>query len=164
MKKISLLLLATAALMASCGGQKSTNKESNTQPSQPKKVFAELLDYRIVAEYPHSTKSYTQGLQYVDGVMWEGTGQEGHSYLQRIDLTTGKIDIVAKLPNTEFGEGITHYKDRIYQLTWTSGIRFTRVRQNFALSSISLRVIFANISSGNITLPNTVNESNNAEP
>ncbi len=122
MKKISLLLLATAALLASCGGQKSTNKESNTQPIQSKKVFAELLDYRIVAEYPHSTKSYTQGLQYVDGVMWEGTGQEGRSYLQRIDLTTGKVDIVAKLPNTEFGEGITHYKDRIYQLTWTSGI------------------------------------------
>lgn len=123
MKKISLILLASLALVASCGGQKSTNKEGNTQPTQqPKKVFAELLDYRIVAEYPHSTKSYTQGLQYVDGVMWEGTGQEGRSYLQRIDLATGKVDIVAKLPYDEFGEGITLYKDRIYQLTWTSGI------------------------------------------
>jgi glutamine cyclotransferase len=52
--------------------------------------------------------------------MWEGTGQEGRSHLQRISFTKAEPDIVASLPNDEFGEGITLYKERIYQLTWLS--------------------------------------------
>lgn len=77
-----------------------------------------MYDYNIVAEHPHSTHSYTQGLQYIDGVMWEGTGREGRSHLQRINLNSGAVDIVASLPADEFGEGITHYKGGIYQITW----------------------------------------------
>lgn len=122
MKKMSILLLATLALTTACGGeQRKENNRESIEESKPKSVFAEQLDYRIVKEYPHSSNSYTQGLQYVDGVMWEGTGQEGDSHLQQIDLTTGKVNIIASLPDDEFGEGITHYKDRIYQLTWLSG-------------------------------------------
>lgn len=109
-------------LVVGCAGQAKSSDKGDTKPHReaPKVTFAELYDYRIVAEYPHSEHSYTQGLQYVDGVMWEGTGQEGRSHLQRISLTTGKVDIVASLPNNEFGEGITLYKERIYQLTWLS--------------------------------------------
>ena len=109
-------------LVVGCTGQAKSSDKGDTKPHReaPKITFAELYDYRIVAEYPHSEHSYTQGLQYVDGVMWEGTGQEGRSHLQRISLTTGKVDIVASLPNNEFGEGITLYKERIYQLTWLS--------------------------------------------
>ena len=109
-------------LVVGCAGQAKSSDKGDAKPHReaPKVTFAELYDYRIVAEYPHSEHSYTQGLQYVDGVMWEGTGQEGHSHLQRISLTTGKVDIVASLPDNEFGEGITLYKERIYQLTWLS--------------------------------------------
>lgn len=74
--------------------------------------------YRIVKEYPHSSHSYTQGLTYVDGVMWEGTGQVGRSHLQRLNLPTGEVDIVATLGEDEFGEGIAIFGERIYQLTW----------------------------------------------
>ena len=109
-------------LVVGCAGQAKSSDKGDAKPHReaPKVTFAELYDYRIVAEYPHSEHSYTQGLQYVDGVMWEGTGQEGRSHLQRISLTTGKVDIVASLPNNEFGEGITLYKERLYQLTWLS--------------------------------------------
>ena len=116
------IAIAAALLMIGCGG--TTTKRSSTTPTaesirpEQKVVIAKLYDYNIVADYPHSTGSYTQGLQYVDGVMWEGTGREGRSHLQRIDLNTGAIDIVASLPEDEFGEGITHYKGGIYQLTW----------------------------------------------
>ncbi len=122
MKKFINTLLISLLLVVACGGQKSTNSSSSTSETEAvtKRIFATLLDYEVVAEYPHSTESYTQGLQYVDGTMWEGTGQEGHSHLQRINLATGKIDIVASLPDHEFGEGITHYKGCIYQLTWLS--------------------------------------------
>ena len=45
-----------------------------------------------------------------------------------------------------------------------SSFRLTLSRQNFALCSISILVIDANISRGNMTFSSTVRESNNAEP
>ena len=119
---ISAMALSAALLIMGCGG--TTIKKGNTTPkttsqhTERRMVIAKLYDYNIVAEHPHSTHSYTQGLQYVDGVMWEGTGREGRSHLQRLDLKTGAVDVVATLPEDEFGEGITHYKGKIYQLTW----------------------------------------------
>ena len=120
----SIIATIVATLfVVSCGNttppQKNENENEQNETKQEQSiVMAKLYDYNIVAEYPHSNRSYTQGLQYVDGVMWEGTGREGRSHLQRINLNTGEIDIVASLPDSEFGEGITHYKDGIYQLTW----------------------------------------------
>ena len=138
MKKLTVTLLISLAVVVACGGQKSANNDKVTPvEAKPKRVFAELLDYNVVAEYPHSTKSYTQGLQYVDGTMWEGTGQEGDSHLQRIDLKTGKVDIVSSLPKNEFGEGITHYKDYIYQLTWLSGVAHQYDKSGKELRTIS---------------------------
>ena len=121
-RHIFAIALLAAVLVVGCGGttikRVSTAPEAKCQHSERKMVIAKFYDYNIVAEYPHSTRSYTQGLQYVDGVMWEGTGREGRSHLQRIDLKTGAVDIVASLPEDEFGEGITHFNNGIYQLTW----------------------------------------------
>ena len=121
-RSIFAITIVATLLIIGCGNTNA--KKGNATPAttaaraERKVVIAKLYDYNIVAEYPHSTQSYTQGLQYVNGVMWEGTGREGRSHLQRIDLKTGAVDIVASLPEDEFGEGITHYKDGIYQLTW----------------------------------------------
>lgn len=117
LKRINILALLVAVALVACGGARSKNATTEAEKEQaPQRAL--LYDYRVVTEYPHSAKSYTQGLEYVDGVMWEGTGQEGRSHLQRIDILTGKVDIVASLPDDEFGEGITHFRGRIYQLTW----------------------------------------------
>lgn len=121
MKRMNILALLVAVALVACGGTKSKSRDAQAEvDSQGKTQHAVLYDYRVVKEYPHSAKSYTQGLEYKDGVMWEGTGQEGRSHLQRIDMHSGKVDIVASLPDDEFGEGITHFRDRIYQLTWLS--------------------------------------------
>ena len=94
--RINIYLLFAVMLTLGCGSTKTNSKD--TKPAVESKrsevVIAKLYDYRVVAEYPHSTKSYTQGLQYVDGVMWEGTGREGRSHLQTIDLKTGKVNIL----------------------------------------------------------------------
>jgi glutamine cyclotransferase len=128
-KKLSILVVLCTVVVACGGGSSSDGKDKKAQAApkeQPAQAtvseYAVQYDYRVVETYPHSDKSYTQGLQYVDGVMWEGTGQKGESYLQRIDLKTGAVDIVASLPITEFGEGITHHKEYIYQLTWEQGV------------------------------------------
>ena len=95
--------------------------------SQPKRTTAvpQIVEpvkytYNIKAVYPHDTNSYTQGLQFVDGVLWEGTGEWGKSALQRVDLKSGRAEVLATLPKSEFGEGITVLGDKVYQLTWTN--------------------------------------------
>lgn len=88
--------------------------------SVPQIVEPVKYTYNIKAVYPHDTNSYTQGLQFVDGVLWEGTGEWGKSALQKVDLQSGKAEVLASLPKSEFGEGITVLGDKVYQLTWTN--------------------------------------------
>ena len=88
--------------------------------SVPQIVEPVKYTYNIKAIYPHDTNSYTQGLQFVDGVLWEGTGEWGKSVLQKVDLKSGRAEVLATLPKSEFGEGITVLGDKVYQLTWTN--------------------------------------------
>ena len=119
-EKFAISILLCCGLLVACGGVKSKASEAEQQPSEQSVTYAQLYDYRVVAEYPHSKDSYTQGLEWYEGQMWEGTGQEGESFLQKIDLQTGKVERIAALKPREFGEGITHFQGKIYQLTWTS--------------------------------------------
>lgn len=84
----------------------------------PYKTFG----YTVKATYPHSTSSYTQGLQIVDGELFEGTGIYGESKLLKVDLKSGTSKTLATLPRHEFGEGITILGDTIYMLTWREGV------------------------------------------
>ncbi|HEY9195417.1 MAG TPA: glutaminyl-peptide cyclotransferase, partial [Mucilaginibacter sp.] len=45
--------------------------------------------YKVEKTFPHDTSSYTEGLQYTDGLMYESTGEEGHSTIRKNDLQTG---------------------------------------------------------------------------
>ena len=104
-----------AMTLAACSGRTKTLRTETpaATPAAPR-----TYTYRVIESYPHSTDSYTQGLLFADGVMWEGTGEYGPSRLQRIDLETGRTDVVATLPRSEFGEGIALLDGKIYQLTW----------------------------------------------
>lgn len=114
--KIFTTTLLSTLLLASCGGGAARTKKPATEPAPKPREYT----YRVVTTYPHLTTSYTQGLQYADGVMWEGTGQNGESVLQTIDLATGKASVVARLPHADFGEGIALLGGKVYQLTWHS--------------------------------------------
>ncbi len=115
MMKIFMAALMMCAGVASCG-----SRTTGRSAALPKPVEPVMYGYNVKAVYPHLRSSYTQGLQYVDGVLWEGTGEWGESVLQRVDLETGRADVVVRLPRREFGEGITVLGDSIYQLTWTN--------------------------------------------
>ena len=113
MRHFIVILIAIATLI-SCSGVRK--KGSSAQSVEP--IF---YTYEIVAEYPHSRTSYTQGLQFVDGELWEGTGEYGNSRILRTDLASGKILEAQHNVKEEFGEGITVLGDKIYQLTWLNG-------------------------------------------
>lgn len=95
----------------------------------------EKLRYKVVREYPHDTKAYTQGLVYQDGILYESTGQYGESGIRKQDMKSGKILSALSIDNRLFGEGITLLNDKIYQLTWTSGKGFIYDLKTFSLES-----------------------------
>lgn len=112
--RIVILLLVILPMACACGGRKRSVMIEHPEPAH--------YTYRVVAEYPHSREAYTQGLHYADGLLWEGTGEYGRSLLKTTDLRTGREEILHRLPEGEFGEGITMLGDTIYQLTWTENV------------------------------------------
>lgn len=85
----------------------------------PNQLFAS-----IVNTYPHSKSSYTQGLEFYNGRLFESTGQIGQSLIAEVDLTTGNQHRFKNLEQPYFGEGITILNDTIFQLTWQSNVCF----------------------------------------
>lgn len=81
----------------------------------------ERCGYRVVQSYPHDATSFTQGLFWDDGHLYEATGQYGQSRVARLDLKTGRALIQTKLPSDQFGEGITRWGDQIIGVTWQNG-------------------------------------------
>lgn len=81
--------------------------------------------------YPHDRTAFTQGLFYEGGVLYEGTGQETHSNLREVELSTGKVNRQHNLESNLFGEGITLYNNLIYQVTWTSKVGFVYEKDTF---------------------------------
>lgn len=93
------------------------------------------LHYNIVKVYTHDPKAYTQGLVYQDGILYESTGQYGESGIRKQDMQSGKILAALNIDNRLFGEGITIFNGKIYQLTWTSRKGFIYDLQSFSLES-----------------------------
>ncbi|MEZ4922287.1 MAG: glutaminyl-peptide cyclotransferase [Crocinitomicaceae bacterium] len=77
---------------------------------------------KIVKIHPHNPTSYTQGLEFYKGNLFEGTGQRGQSILGEVNLETGEHKRKQELEPRFFGEGITILNDTIYQLTYQAGV------------------------------------------
>jgi glutaminyl-peptide cyclotransferase len=114
------LVLLTAVLLVESGATQA--------PVRRLPVYG----YTVVRSYPHDRAAFTQGLQYVDGVFYEGTGLNGRSSVRKVEIATGAVLQKRDLPTQYFGEGISVVKSEIYQLTWQSGIAFAYDLKSFA--------------------------------
>lgn len=103
---------------------KTKNKEGYYNFIIKSKKMPIQYTYKIIKRYPHDANSYTQGLIYHNGIMYEGSGQYGESMLRMYKLENGEIIQSYSLPNNVFGEGIAIYNNKIYQLTWQSHIAY----------------------------------------
>lgn len=75
---------------------------------------------KVMGTTPHLTASFTQGLEFYNGNLYEGTGQYNQSILAEVDLNSGVHKRTVRMDANFFGEGITILNDTIYQLTWQS--------------------------------------------
>ena len=82
----------------------------------------ERCSYQIVETFPHDISSFTQGLFWHEGHLYESTGQYGQSRVARLDLETGKALAQTQLSSDQFGEGITRWGDQIIGVTWRGGV------------------------------------------
>lgn len=87
---------------------------------------AQVKEYslEVVAEYPHDTESYTQGLFFNDGQMYESTGLHGKSTFRMVDMQTGEAVKRLDFDDKYFVEGSVMWKGNLYILTWETKMAF----------------------------------------
>ncbi|MCK4919712.1 MAG: glutaminyl-peptide cyclotransferase [Bacteroidales bacterium] len=96
-------------------------------------IIPEKYSYKIKSTFPHDKGAYTQGLEYSDGFLFEGTGNYGESSMRKVNLETGEIIKFRDLPSEFFGEGITRINNKIYQITYRSQVGFVYNENSFEL-------------------------------
>ena len=93
----------------------------------------ELSKANIIKKYNHDPSAFTQGLVYQNDHFFESTGGWGSSEIRKINKHTGKVINFNKLQSKYFGEGITIYDNKIFQVTWKSNKGFVYDINNFKL-------------------------------
>jgi glutamine cyclotransferase len=111
-------------------GLKNTKTKTITAVSN---ITPKSLTYKVVKNYPHSKKYYTQGLEFYDGFLYEGTGENGSSGIYKVNLSNGNAVQSYSMEDKYFGEGITILNDKIYQLTYRSKKGFIYNLKDFAV-------------------------------
>jgi glutaminyl-peptide cyclotransferase len=82
-------------------------------------------ELKVIRTIPKEAGGFTQGLEYRNGILYEGVGMYGQSELRTVDLKTGTVINRSKLESKFFAEGLTLVpgqgkagKDTVVQLTW----------------------------------------------
>ena len=84
----------------------------------------ERYKIEVVKAYPHDTGSYTQGLFWHDGSLYESTGLNGKSTFRKVDLQSGQALTTLPFNKKYFVEGSVILGDKLYILTWTNKVIF----------------------------------------
>ena len=92
-----------------------------------------IYSYKIINTYPHDINSYTQGLEFSKGFLYESTGKYGKSKLRKTEYKTGKTLSEINISNKYFAEGLTIMNDKIIQLTWRERIGLVYNLENLEL-------------------------------
>ena len=74
--------------------------------------------YKVEEVLPHDVASYTQGLFFHDGALYESAGQYGESSFRKVDLKTGRVLQRMTFEGRYFAEGSCVLNGRLYVLTW----------------------------------------------
>jgi len=125
---MSVVRTVMAALVA---GGCLTTISAGMQAIQSRAGGAPVAGYQVVKVYPHDPQAFTQGLVYLDGFLYEGTGLAGRSAIRKVRLDSGEVVQQHRLDPQYFGEGIAVWGNRIAQLTWQSEVGFVYDRATF---------------------------------
>src|ERR1700733_12353132 len=123
-KQNNFFLLFTIFLsVAACSNDNRPATTKHSEETSPVNI-PRTIEYDVVNVYPHDPSAFTEGLEYKNGLLYESTGQYGHSDIRKVELKTGKVLLQHKMDNRYFGEGLTILNGKIYQLTYREGKGF----------------------------------------
>ena len=110
-----------------------------TLPAQTKTISrneAPIVKHTVVRSYPHDRQAFTQGLFFMEGQLWEGTGLEGRSSIRRVELETGKVLQNHEIGAQYFGEGLAPFGNQLFELTWKDGMMFVYDKTSMKLQKV----------------------------
>ncbi len=96
----------------------------NVSGNEHKKVAVKKYKLQVINEFPHDVTSYTQGLFFYNGEMYESTGLNGKSTFRKVDIATGKPSFRLDFDRKYFLEGSVEKGGSIYMLTWMNNVAF----------------------------------------
>ena len=108
---LGFALICIGFISIRCGNE---DKDGETPVTPP----APSISFTVVGTLAHDTSFFTEGLEFYKGSLLESTGLEGKSRLVQYNLETGKVEKQINLDPKSFGEGISVFRDTIYQLTY----------------------------------------------
>jgi glutamine cyclotransferase len=128
-----LLIPVCAATLFVMPARATTTQAAKAAKAVQKPATAPAIEYgyKVVKSYAHDRRSFTQGLEFRAGVLYESTGREGMSWIRRWKLETGEVLQQVDLAPQYFGEGITVLNERITQLTYKTEVGFVYDQASF---------------------------------
>lgn len=96
----------------------------------------EQFGYRVLEQKPQARDSFVQGLQIVDGKLYVSTGLYGQSRLLRYRFEDGELLDQRRLHPRLFGEGLTVFGDRVFQLTWRARRMLVYTREDLSPAAV----------------------------
>src|SRR5262249_49659865 len=93
-----------------------------------------VYTYEVVHTYPHDVHAFTEGLLYLNGVLYESTGLEKQSSIRKVQLESGGVLQKIAIAPQYFGEGIVVWNRELISLTWKSHVGFV-----FDLATLKLQ-------------------------
>jgi glutamine cyclotransferase len=118
MKKL-LVVTFISTLLFAC--HNNNDKNNDTPETVSSANVPATIGYNVVKIYPHDTSTYTEGLELFNGLLYESGGDPdyiGRSKLVAVNVADGKVVKKIGLDKSFFGEGISIFNNKIYQLTW----------------------------------------------
>ncbi len=139
MRLFLIIALFMTALACNSSVSNTNNNNGNTPTNtNAKTVGVQNYTVEIVKTLPHDTNAFTQGLVVHNGFFYEGTGgyrgqDTFSSSLRKVEIETGKVLQKFDLAAQYFGEGITIFNNKIYQITWQENTAFAYDLNDFKL-------------------------------
>lgn len=122
--------LITISCFSACNNNGTADNPIDPGNPTTKNAIPPIIGFSIVKTHPHDTAYFTEGLEFYNGQLLESSGGNNDnspypSAMGILDIQTGKVTSKITLnPDNHFGEGITVFNDKLYMLTWVSGIGF----------------------------------------
>ena len=116
MNRVGLVAVSVVAVSLSCRPYYNAGLLPRTGP---------VIAWTLLRTIAHDESSFTQGLVYADGYLYESAGGAGESRLLKVDARTGRTLALRSWPKTiagtiriPFAEGLALDGETLVQLSW----------------------------------------------